>query len=87
MTPILIPEENRHLFERKEHLSDFDCWAIRKFALDFGYCTKEGEWWWYENELYVGEGTSLWLTENDNIMYEVVSDEVDELYILRFESC
>lgn len=85
MTPILIPEENRHFFKRKEHLSDFDCWAMRKFALDFDYCTKEGEWWWYDSELYVGEGVSLWLTENDNIMYEVVSDEVDNLYVLRFE--
>ena len=29
----------------------------------------------------------MWVGANDNIMYEVVSDEVDELDILRFESC
>lgn len=85
MKPILIPEENRHLFKKKEHLSDFECWAMRKFATDFEYCTEESQWWWYDNKLYVGDGTSLWLTDNGNIMYEVVSDEVDELYVLRFE--
>lgn len=83
MEQILIPEENRHFFTKKERLSDFECWALKKFAEEFGFAN-DGQWWWSDSELYVDSGTSLWLTDNSNVMYEIVSDDVDELYILRF---
>lgn len=83
MEQILIPEENRHLVTKKEHLSDFECWALKKFAVEFGFAINN-QYWWTDSELYVGDGTSLWLTYNGNVMYEIVSDDVDELCILRF---
>lgn len=83
MEQILIPEENRHLVTKKEHISDFECWALKKFAVEFGFAIDD-QWWWTDSKLYVGDGTSLWLTDNGNVMYEIVSDDVDELYILRF---
>lgn len=83
MKQIPIPEENRHFFTKKEHLSDFECWALKKFAFEFGFAIND-QYWWSDSELYIDSGTSLWLTDNGNVMYEIVSDDVDELYILRF---
>ena len=83
MEQILIQEKNRHFFTKKEHLSDFECWGLKRFAVEFGFSI-DGQWWWTNSELYVDSGTSLWLTDNGNVMYEIVSDDVDELYILRF---
>lgn len=83
MEQILIPEENRHFFTKKERLSDFECWALKKFAVEFGFAIND-QYWWTSSKLYVDSGTSLWITDNGNVMYEIVSDDVDELYILRF---
>lgn len=83
MERYFIKEENRHLFVKKDSISDFECWALKKFAEEFGFAN-DGPWWWCDSELYVDSGTSLWLTDNSNVMYEIVSDDVDELYILRF---
>lgn len=82
MEQLLIPEEYR-LLPKKERLSDFECWALKKFAVEFGFAIDD-QWWWTDSKLYVGDGTSLWLTDNGNVIYEIVSDDVDELYILRF---
>lgn len=79
-----IKIKNREFFKKKEHLSDFECWALKEFANRFGYATS-GEWWWNDCCLYVGDGTCLWLTENGNVMLQIVTEESDDLYVLRLE--
>ena len=89
MEELLIEQENKMNFLRKERLSDFECWAIMRFAMYFEY-VKDNSWWWCDNCLcWEEEGVNcrLWLSKNGNIMLERYGgklDRVDELFLLRF---
>ena len=72
-----------------KHVSDFELWAMKEVARQF-FGTPHSQSFFCEGMLNLMENGHLktpnevlWMTYNGNIVFEVIGDDKNEMYVLR----